>query len=82
MLMEIGNKDGFMGMMNMLQPGGNAMLPGLGNWTTLPEDWAEFDKGVKEEMKTLPDWVGHTDAECVAYRDHALIEVLKLHKKI
>lgn len=82
MLMEIGNANGFMGMMNMLQKGGNAMLPGMANWTSLPEDWSEFDKGVKEELASLPDWVGHTDAECVAYRDKALIEALKLHKKL
>ena len=82
MLMEIGNVNGFMGMMSMLQKNGNDMLPGMANWTTLPEDWSEFDKGVKEEMASLPDWVGHTDAECVAYRDRALIEALKLHKKL
>lgn len=82
MLMEIGNTEGFMGMMNMLQKGGNAMLPGMANWTSMPEDWSEFDKGVKEELATLPDWVGHTAAECVAYRDQALIQALKLHKKL
>ena len=82
MLMEIGNVNGFMGMMNMLQANGNAMLPGMANWTTMPEDWSEMDKGVKEELASLPDWVGHTDAECVAYRDRALIEALKLHKKL
>lgn len=82
MLMEIGNVNGFMGMMSMLQKNGNAMLPGMANWTTMPEDWSAIDKGVKEELATLPDWMGHTDAECVAYRDKALIEALKLHHKL
>lgn len=82
MLMEIGNAKGFMGMMNMLQANGNAMLPGMANWTTLPEDWSDFNEGVQEELASLPDWVGHNAAQCVAYRDQALIEVLKLHKKL
>lgn len=82
MLMEIGNVNGFVAMMDMLQPNGNNMLPGMANWTTLPDDWSEFDKGVKEEMASLPDRVGHTDAECLAYRDRMLIEMLKLHQKL
>ena len=82
MLMEIGNANGFLGMMKMLQANGNAMLPGMANWTTMPEDWSAFDEGVKEEMASLPDWMGHTDAQCTAYRDRALIEALKLHRKL
>ena len=73
---------GFLGMMKMLQANGNAMLPGMANWTTMPEDWSAFDEGVKEEMASLPDWMGHTDAQCTAYRDRALIEALKLHRKL
>ena len=82
MLMEIGNVNGFMGMMNMLQANGNVMLSDMANWTTMPEDWSEFDAGVKEELANMPDRVGHTDAECLAYRDRMLIEVLKLHNKL
>ena len=82
MLMEIGNANGFLGMMKMLQANGNAMLPGMANWTTMPEDWSAFDEGVKEEMASLPDWMGHTDAQCTAYRDRVLIEALKLHRKL
>ena len=82
MLMEIGNVNGFMGMMNMLQANGNVMLSDMANWTTMPDDWGEFDVGVKEELAVMPDRVGHTDAECLAYRDRMLIEVLKLHGKL
>lgn len=82
MLMELGSTGGFMGMMNMLQKNGNAMLPGMANWTSMPEDWSEFNAGVQEELAALPDWVGHTAADCAAYRDKALIEALKLHKKL
>lgn len=82
MLMEIGHVDGFEAMMAMLRPGGNTWLPGMGNWTQLPEDWSAFNEGVQEEMAHAPARIGHTDADYVAYRDKMLIAALKLHEKL
>ena len=33
-------------------------------------------------MKNSPDYIGHTNEACAAYRDQMLIELLKLHRKL
>ena len=40
-----------------------------------------FDQ-LEVPMANFPDYVGHTNAACAAYRDQMLIELLKLHKKL
>ena len=81
MIMQLGNKDGIRGMMEMLDGGFN-LCGDIANWTKIPESYKEIGQaGVDEEMKNFSDEIGHTNEECAHYRDKMLIEILKLHHK-
>lgn len=83
MIMQLGNPGGLTGMTKMLGNSGNVWLADMASWTEQPEDWSEVAQpGVDQEMANFPEHIGHTNAECVAYRDKMLIELLKLHKKL
>jgi 3-hydroxyacyl-CoA dehydrogenase len=81
MIMQLGNKDGLAGMMDMLGGGFN-LCGDIANWQEIPASYKEKGQaGVLEEMKNFSDEIGHTNEECTAYRDKMLIEILKLHHK-
>lgn len=81
MIMQLGNKDGISGMMDMLAGGFN-LCGDIANWKEIPETYkAKAQAGVDEMMANYPDEIGHTNAECAQYRDRMLIEILKLHHK-
>jgi 3-hydroxyacyl-CoA dehydrogenase len=83
MIMQMGNPGGLIGMEKMLGNSGDVWLADMANWTHKPENWGEIAQpGVDEEMAHFPDYIGHTNAECIAYRDKMLIQILKLHKKL
>ena len=83
MIMQLGNPGGFTGMQKMLGNSGDVWLADMANWTHQPEDYAErVQPGIDAEMANFPDYIGHTNAECTAYRDKMLIELLKLHRKL
>ena len=83
MIMQMGNPGGLTGMVNMLGNSGDRWLADMASWTHQPDNWAEVAQpGVDQEMANFPDYIGHTNAECIAYRDQMLIDILKLHKKL
>lgn len=82
MIMQLGNPDGFTGMQKMLGGSGDAWLADMANWQTMPKDMEKFQAGIDEEMKNLPDFKGHDNPSCIAFRDKALIEILKIHHKL
>ena len=83
MIMQLGNPGGLTGMVKMLGNSGNVWLKDMASWTEQPENWSEVAQpGVDQEMANFPDYIGHTNEECIAYRDKMLIEILKLHKKL
>ena len=42
----------------------------MASWTHQPDNWAEVAQpGVDQEMKNFPDYIGHTNEACAAYRD-------------
>lgn len=83
MIMQMGNPGGLTGMVKMLGNSGDVWLADMASWTHQPDNWSEVAQpGVDEEMAHFPDYVGHTNADCIAYRDRMLIEILKLHKKL
>ncbi len=83
MIMQLGNPGGLTGMVEMLGDSGDRWLEDMASWTHQPDDWAQVAQpGVDQEMARFPDHIGHTNAECVAYRDKMLIELLKLHRKL
>lgn len=82
MIMQLGNPGGLTGMVQMLGNSGDKWLADMASWTHQPDNWAEVAQpGVDAEMAHFPEHVGHTNAECAAYRDRMLIELLKLHCK-
>ncbi len=83
MIMQLGNPDGLTGMVKMLGNSGDVWLSDMASWTHQPDNWSEIAQpGVDEEMANFPDYIGHTNEECAAYRDKMLIEMLKLHHKL
>lgn len=83
MIMQMGNPGGLTGMVNMLGNSGDRWLADMASWTHQPDNWAEVAQpGVDQEMANFPDYIGHTNADCIAYRDQMLIDILKLHKKL
>ena len=83
MIMQMGNPDGFTGMQKMPGNSGDVWLADMANWTHQPEGYAELvQPGIDREMENFPDDIGHTNADCIAYRDKMLIEILKLHRKL
>ena len=81
MIMQLGNKDGISGMMDMLAGGFN-LCGDIANWQQIPDTYkAKAQAGVDQMMANYPDEIGHTNAECAQYRDRMLIEILKLHHK-
>ena len=83
MIMQLGNPGGLTGMVQMLGNSGDRWLEDMASWTHQPDNWSEVAQpGVEQEMANFPDYVGHTNAECAAYRDQMLIELLKLHRKL
>ncbi|MBE6017601.1 MAG: 3-hydroxyacyl-CoA dehydrogenase family protein [Lachnospiraceae bacterium] len=81
MVMQVANKNGIKGMMDMLA-GGYNLCADIASWDTLPEDYGDkAQAAVNEIMKNNPDEIGHTNAEIAAYRDRMLIDILKLHHK-
>ena len=83
MIMQMGNPGGLTGMVKMLGNSGDVWLADMANWTHQPDNWSEVAQpGVDQEMANFPDYIGHTNADCIAYRDKMLIEILKLHKKL
>ncbi|NCB63417.1 MAG: 3-hydroxyacyl-CoA dehydrogenase family protein [Clostridia bacterium] len=83
MIMQLGNPEGLAGMVRMLGNSGDRWLEDMASWTHQPDNWgAVAQPGVDREMANFPDYVGHTNAECAAYRDKMLIELLKLHHKL
>ncbi len=83
MIMQLGNPGGFTGMQQMLGSSGDVWLADMASWTHQPEHYAELvQPGIDAEMANFPEHIGHTNAECIAYRDKMLIELLKLHRKL
>ena len=82
MVMQMGNPNGLKGMMEMLGNVPNTWLADMADWKTMPEDWTSAQEGVDLEMAHFPDFKGHDNVSCAAFRDRALIEILKIHKKL
>jgi hypothetical protein len=83
MIMQLGNPGGLTGMVKMLGNSGDVWLADMARWTHQPDNWSDIAQpGVDEEMKNFPDYIGHTNEQCAAYRDRMLIELLKLHRKL
>jgi 3-hydroxyacyl-CoA dehydrogenase len=78
-----GGEGGLTGLLTALKAGGAALIADLADWKQQPEDWIRIAQaGVNEEMKNMPDFVGHSNQEIGEFRDKMLIALLRLHKKL
>lgn len=78
-----GGAGGLKGLLTALKAGGDALIADLASWKVQPEEWPDVaQEGVWEEMKNMPDYIGHTDEEIAAFRDRFFIEILKMHHKL
>ncbi len=78
-----GGAQGIKGLVNHIRDSGNLWLQDMAQWTEEPVDWADIAQdGVLEEMAHRPAEFGRTSVEIAEFRDHMLIEILKLHKKL
>ncbi|MCR4842458.1 MAG: 3-hydroxyacyl-CoA dehydrogenase family protein [Eubacterium sp.] len=81
MIMQLGNKDGISGMIDMLGGGFN-LCADIAAWDTIPADYGKLaQEQVDEMMKNYSDEIGHDNAAIAQYRDKMLIDILKLHGK-
>lgn len=78
-----GGAGGLKGLLTALKAGGDALIADLADWKVQPAEWPDVaQEGVWEEMKNLPEYIGHTDAEVAAFRDNFFIEILKMHHRL
>ena len=78
-----GGERGIKGMIDLTLSSSKAMNSSLANWSDMPDGWGDAaQSGVEEEMKHRAPEQGQTIAEITKYRDHMLIELLKLHGKL
>jgi 3-hydroxyacyl-CoA dehydrogenase len=81
MIMQLGNKDGIKGMIDMLGGGFN-LCADIAAWDTIPAEYGDVAQAqVNDMMKNFPDEIGHNNADISHYRDKMLIDILKLHNK-
>ena len=55
----------------------------MADWKEFPAEWADIaQRGVNEELSHRTPETGNTPETLAEYRDHMLIEELKLHGKL
>lgn len=78
-----GGAGGVSGLMNHLSSSINLWLEDMADWKEFPKEWAQTaQEGVNEEISHRPAEIGNTRESLEDYRDHMLIELLKLHNKL
>ena len=78
-----GGKGGVEGLMNHLNDSVSLWLADMADWKSLPAEWAHVaQEGVDAELAARPASKGNTPETLAEYRDHMLIELLKLHEKL
>ena len=78
-----GGEKGIKGMIELTQSSSRAMNGSLANWSEMPEGWADAaQKGVLAAIAHRTPEQGRDLPSLIAYRDHMLVELLKLHKKL
>lgn len=78
-----GGEGGLKGLLTALKAGGDALIADLADWKVQPAEWVDVaQEGVWEEMKNMPEYIGHTDKEIAAFRDQFFIQILKMHHRL
>ena len=78
-----GGAAGIDGLMNHLHDSINLWLNDMADFKEFPEDWPQIArKGVEAAIAHRDPSIGNDEESLKKYRDHMLIEFLKLHKKL
>jgi len=78
-----GGKGGVSGLMTHLDDSITLWLEDMATWQKFPAEWAKVAQdGVNAELANRTPEQGNTPEGLAAYRDHMLIEFLKLHGKL
>lgn len=78
-----GGKGGVSGLMNHLDESISLWLADMADWKSFPREFAQVaQEGVDAELAARPAEIGNTPESLASYRDHMLIELLKLHGKL
>ncbi|WP_455136721.1 3-hydroxyacyl-CoA dehydrogenase family protein [Thermophilibacter sp.] len=78
-----GGKGGVSGLMNHLNDSISLWLADMADWKSFPPEFAPVaQEGVDEELAARPAEIGNTPEGLADYRDHMIIEILKLHGKL
>ena len=83
MIYELGSAVGLKGTVEMFSGMSEMVFADLSNATHYPEGFAQLvDEQIKEEIKELPEFKGKTHEEQAKWRDHVLVQLLKIHGKL
>ncbi len=79
-----GGDGGISGLLEKLEPGWAVWLKDMANWQDFPyEEWSEVaQEGINEEMANRDPEFGNDHESIIRFRDDALLELLKMHKKL
>ena len=78
-----GGKGGVSGLMNHLNDSISLWLADMADWKSFPPEFAQAaQEGVNAELTARPAEIGNTPESLAEYRDHMIIEILKLHGKL
>ena len=78
-----GGKVGIDGLFNHLEDSITLWLNDMADFKKFPKEWPMVARrGVEEEMKNRKPEIGNDEKSIAEYRDHMLIELLKLHNKL
>ena len=78
-----GGKGGVSGLMNHLNDSISLWLNDMADWKSFPPEFAQVAQdGVNAELANRSPETGNDPESLAEYRDHMLIELLKLHKKL
>ncbi len=83
MIYELSGKDGLAGAGAKFSELTGAVFSDLSKMNAVPEGWTDVSVAqIKDEIADMPEFKGKTREELERFRDHALIELLKLHHKL
>jgi len=83
MVYELGSPVGLRGTIDKFSAMSEMVFADLSNASCYPEGLADMmATQIQDEIKHLPDFKGKTREEQAEWRDHMLIEFLKLHRKL
>lgn len=81
MIFHLGSSHGIKGLLKALKASSDVRLKDIADWKEYPADWPDIAQaGIEEAMKHFPERIGNNIEAIKAFRDHMLVEILKLHE--